>query len=52
MLPSMLKLFSEIAINGIFPIPPGSIMRRSPSKAEDQGPQLGSSAFWTPPRQK
>jgi hypothetical protein len=28
MLPSVLKLCYKIAINGIFPIPPGSIIRR------------------------
>lgn len=30
--PSMVKLFSECAISGIFPSPPGLIMRRLPSR--------------------
>ena len=36
-LPSMLKLFSDMATKGIFPILPGSIIRRSPSKVTNTG---------------
>ena len=37
MLPSMLKLFSDIAIKGIFPIPPGSIIRRVGKNLAEKG---------------
>src|SRR5215469_3243463 len=44
-LPSMLKLFSDMATRGIFPIPPGSIVRRSPSKVTTTGAADGDEAY-------